>query len=293
MFPANLLEDQLNWWMRGGLGARELKVMAKQRENVDEPLALAVCRGTITPFSNLRILDAVTEGIQSAYGDGEILVDFKFAHSLERTNLRLVVPGHARNIAGSSLADDTWCTGIEVDNSLIGLKQTAVHGYLFRWWCTNGCTDTLTSSGGLARRSVNTPDEAYEWARASVDAVLGGLESTLDAVQALTQIPLGADVTLVLGDLFDQYAIPVRERQRVLAYMADNETHTMYDLMQAITRAANGTDLEPNAIRRLLEMGGHTAHAATLRCGPDHPCRRLMPEGYEPPALVVPGEVIA
>lgn len=279
--PSDLLERQFNYWFQSGFGDKEFKLLA-QGEG-EERIALAMCRGTVTPFSNLRLLTAMMEAVQEKYGaDTEILADYKFSHSLESTHLRLIVPGQQRNITGTSVADDTWSVGLQLKNSLIGLKQTELTGYLFRWWCTNGCIDTLASSGGFSRRTQHTEEEVYAWARDSVDNVLGGLEQTLDAVQTLTTIPVTADATMVLRDLFAQYNIPVRERDRVIANMADSDEMNMYGILNAITQTANADGLPRNAVNQLMEMGGHTAHAATGRCDADHPCRRLLPEGWTP-----------
>jgi hypothetical protein len=281
--PSGDLVSLLNWWFRTGAGDKEFKLLSQDRANED-PLALAMCRGTITPFSNLSLLDIALEKIHQTYGaEVEVLADYKFHHDLELTTMRLIVPGASRTIQGSRVANDTWCAGIDIHNSLVGLKPTDIAGYLFRWWCTNGCTDTLTSTGQFSRRGAHDEADVWEWARTAVDAVLGGLESSFDSVQALTGIEMGetGEVTRVLRDLFSQYGIPVRERQRIIDSMADlTGTVTLYDVQQAITRAANMDGLAPRAVSQLLGMGGHIAHAATARC---NSCRRLLPEGYVAP----------
>ncbi len=275
--PPGLLRVNLEWWFGTGHGDKEFKLLTRQ----DQPTVVAFTRGSVIPFSNLHLLDSILAGIEAKYGDGEVLADYKFSHSVERTHLRLIVPGEHRLITDTSVADDTWSVGLQLKNSLTGLRQTILDGYLFRWWCTNGCIDTLATSGGFSRRTEHTPEEVYAWARTSVDEVLGGLESTLDGVQALTGIPVSHDATLVLRDLFAQYHMPVRERERVIAQMADTDEPNMYGLLNAITVAANADDVPVSAVEQLMAMGGHAAHAVTGRCSADHPCRRLLPEGYE------------
>lgn len=288
--PAQLLKPQLEYWFREGFGDREFKLLSRTRaaEGASEaplPLTMAVCRGTITPFSNLQLLDVAAERIRSTYGSQtEILADYKFQHDLELSGFRLIVPEHDRVINNTRVEGDRWCTGLDIRNSLIGLRPSVMSGYLFRYWCTNGCTDTLATTGQFTRRGTFDEADFWTWAQESVDAALAGLEGTFDAVQSLTSVPVGGDVVAVLGDLFAQYAIPVRERQRVIAAMADLDGDlTMYDIQQAITQAANMDGLSARAVEQLLGMGGHVAHAATSRCTPDHPCRRLLPDGYTPP----------
>lgn len=282
--PPDLLRVNLEWWFgHGHTEDKEFKLLTRE-EDGQSPVVSAFTRGSVTPFSNLHLLDALLTGIENKYGAGEVLADYKFSHSVERTHMRLIVPGEHRTITGSSVADDTWSVGLQLKNSLIGLRQTILDGYLFRWWCTNGCIDTLATSGGFSRRTQHTPEEVYEWARTSVDQVLGGLEETLDGVQALTDIPVSHDATLVLRDLFAQYNLPVRERDRVIAQMADTDEPNMYGLLNAITVTANADNVPVSAVEQLMAMGGHAAHAVAGRCSADHPCRRLLPEGYEVPS---------
>jgi hypothetical protein len=280
--PATILEDILDHFFQEGFGDKEFKLLGMEQAGAEHPLAMAMCRGTITPFSNLRLLDVAIERIQALYGTGaEIYADYKFRHDLEMTNLRLIVPGASRTITGTRVADDTWCAGLDIRNSLIGLKPTDISAYLFRWWCTNGATSTLASSGKFSRRGKHDDDDVWTWAESAVNEALGGLEGVFDAVQTLTTIPVNGDTTVVLKDLFAQYGVPQRERQRVIEDMADlGGDITLYDIQQAITRAANAPDLPSRAIEQLLGLGGHVAHAATARC---NSCRRLLPEGWEIP----------
>lgn len=285
--PPDLLRVNLEWWFHHGHRTsdgdeKEFKLLTRESDN-QPPTVAAFTRGAVIPFSNLHLLDAMLAGIEAKFGEGEVLVDYKFSHSVERTHMRLIIPGQRRTITNTSVADDTWSIGMQLKNSLIGLRQTILDGYLFRWWCTNGCIDTLSTSGGFSRRTAHTPEEVYEWARTSVDSVLGGLEGTLDGIQALTDIPVTDDATSVLRDLFAQYGLPVRERERVIAQMADATEPNMYGLLNAITVAANADDVPVSAVEQLMAMGGHAAHAVTGRCSADHPCRRLLPEGYTVP----------
>lgn len=293
--PPNILETYLNWCYRGGLGeSKEFKLLSHNRDNAD-PLALAGCRGTITPFSSLALLGAAEAGIQAKYGEGvQILVDSggsKLHNGLERTNMRLVIPETERTISGTRVSDDRWSVGIDMKNSLIGVSHpgTGVAGYLFRWWCTNGCTDQLASAGGgkLSRRTISTPEDAYEWARQSVDSILGGLETQFDHIQELATIPVGGGsgsgnvrVSQVLADLFAQHSIPQREQRRIMAELAElGGDLTLYDVQAAITFAANDESISPRTADRLLQLGGHVLHAPRDRCGN---CHQLLPDGYAP-----------
>jgi hypothetical protein len=284
-----LLEVNVNWWLHTGLGDKELKLLCAGlgRDAEDEhdiPLAVALCRATVTPFSNLRLLDSVLAGITKKYGtaEGDVLCDYKLQHDLEATAFRLVVPGASRLMTGTGTElDDSWSTGIQVKNSPIGLKQTFVDGYLFRWICTNGQIDVANGSGGFERRG-SEEEEVYAWAREAVDEILEGIEDhTMDAVQSLTDQPVERQVVTVLRDLFEQAHLPRREQTRVLEAMAETGGElTMYDMVNAITQVANSDDLPWRSREHLMTMGGWVIHTAGSRCGN---CHRLLPPNWAAP----------
>lgn len=270
--PAELLTPQLNYWFREGLSHKpirdyQLLVAAGQ--------GAAITRASIVPFSNLRLVDKTLEAIEDRYGKGEILCDYKYTHSLRKTHLRLIVPGHVRTINGTGTNDDIWSLGVQIKNSLIGEERTSIDGYLFRWVCTNGAIDTQATSGVWSRRGGSGEAEVYEWARQAVDEVLGGLESALDKVQAMVDIPVEGHANEILRDVFTHYATPLPERARVIERMVDSGGQlTMYSVMAAITEVANDPNMEPSHIESLLRMGGDLPHAATSRC---EACQRLLP----------------
>lgn len=275
--PPDLVQTWINRIMTENLARyKEIKLLVRPNSNV----GTALTNHTIQPFSNLRFLDILLDGIAAQYGDGEVLADYKFTHHLERTNLRLIVPGAQRVIGGTRVADDTWSAGIQFRNSLTATEPTAIDGYLFRWWCTNGCTDTLASVPALSRRQFPSPEEAYEWAEESVNAILGGLEGSLDAVQQTTAMPVAPDqVAATMRDLFAEHSVPARQRERIISELADvGEDMTVYDVMNAVTVVANADGVSPDATEQLLRLGGHIAHAASAdRCDG---CHRILPAGF-------------
>lgn len=271
--PPDLLERHLNYWFRQGLankgGAKDFQLL------VAGGLGSAITRATVHPFSNLRLLEQAVAGIQARYGqDVDILADYKLVHSLNRTHLRLIIPEQQRTIERTGTDDDTWSVGIQLRNSLTGQDKTSLDGYLFRWTCTNGAVDTRATSGVWSRRGNATAD-VYEWARAAVDDILGGLEPALDAVQATVDIPIHGEAHDVLRDIFEHYRVPVAERTKIIeALLNTGASLTMYTVMQAITQTANDSDLDPTHVENLMRLGGDLPHAAASRCDS---CRRLMP----------------
>ena len=238
--------------------------------------AVGITRKTVTPFSNLRLLEEILEGIQTVYVDGEVLADYKMHHSLRGTTVRLIVPENVRQVR----PDDTWSTGLVLNNSLTGEVATSQQGYLFRWWCTNGATSTH-ASGHYNRRILGQGDEVFEWARAAVEDILGGLEHEFEALEELANTPIpnidtnpDDAVSLALTDLFETYKVPVSAREAVIDNMVNSDDFTMYGLMQSVTQAANSEDLSEPLRARLMDIGGDLPRANSERCAA---CRRLMP----------------
>lgn len=279
--PHQLLEPWLNWWYQGNGGweGREFKMFVRGAAGQDSvPLAVGFSNGTIRPFSNLRIMDELVAGISRAYPTAgeDILVDFKFTHSLELTHCRLVVPGYRRNITGPGTAtpSDEWSTGVAWRNSQLGIGALSLDGHLFRWVCGNGETTTIRASGVYNRRD-GQGEEVYDWARLAVEDILGGLEHSLDAVQETTSIPVEGDVNLVMDDVFRQHKVNGKDQENAIRIMAETGGDlSMYSVLNAITAAANVQGVTPARVDKLLRTGGHVARAAHSRC---EACRRLMP----------------
>lgn len=255
--PASLIETHLNYWYSGGMEDKAYNALS-----VNGNLA-AFTRPSIEPYSNLTLLSEVLSGVQDYYGDDtQILADYKIMNTLAQTDIRLIVPEEARTIHGSNMNDvpeggqDQWSAGIHFSNSLIGKSQTAVEAYLFRWWCTNGCTTNLAQAGTWNRKPSYNEMDMLEWARTSVDEVLGGLEAQFEQIQALTSLNVSGNTADIVREIFTDYQIPVSQRQRITDALLESETLTMYSIMNAITQTANEADLDPRRADKLMRIGG-------------------------------------
>jgi len=261
--PAPLLVPHINHWCR--TEDREVKALVVPDTTGEHAgLVRAFTKASIEPFSNLRFLDRAIESIEEKYGAGsEVLVDYKFHHDFERTRLRLVVPDHVRSIREG----DNWSAGVQIANSLIGASPTSLKGYMFRWWCTNGCITTRAESGSWNRRRGGQGEEVYEWARHAVDEILGGLEHEFEQVEIMANTAVREDdLNDVLADVFERYRVPLAAREHVIEEMVNSDDLTMYGIMQAVTQAANnvelnGGDLPDHMAERLMTVGGDLPRA--------------------------------
>jgi hypothetical protein len=259
MSPGHLVEYNLNYWYR------DCPTPSAYQLITFGDLATAVTKETITPYSNLRLLEEVLGGIDQKYGVGEVLVDYKFHHSLTGTHMRLIVPEKRRVITDTGVDDDTWSVGLEINNSLTGDGFTEIIGYLFRWWCTNGQT-TIHDGTRWNRKKKNTETDVYAWARDSVDAILGGLEGELDQVQESVEMDLTGNFDVMAANVFKKYSIPLAQQKSIRHRLVDEGSFTMYHLTQAITATANDSSLKPHEVSRLLRAGGDLPHQHTALC---------------------------
>jgi len=289
--PAHLIEGLLNYHYSGGMGDAEYSVLS-----VGDNIA-AFTRPTVVPFSNLALVEKVVEGIEHRHGKGaDVFVDYKFHNSLQQTDVRFIVPTQERTMIDTAMNDvpdngqDVWFAGLHLTNSLIGKKQTSLEAYLFRWWCTNGATTMLDGIDAWSRRSDGQNDDVYEWARQTVDEVLGGLEHRFDQVQALAHLNVAGNTADVLREIFREYEVPVSQRDTIMARLLESETLTMYSIMNAITQVANEADMEDRRRDRLMRIGGAlpTEVFDTLKARVWREGHQADPDAQNPYEIVVP-----
>lgn len=264
--PGPIVAPFLNYhYTHGGRGKNAYKVLAS---NIG---GLGICRGTVTPFSNSALLEAVVAGLSAHADETDILVDYKLPNDLDASAMRVILPS-TRNIrsARSDGSDDQWSLGIEINNSLTGKGSLELRGYMFAWWCTNGATVTRASSGKYRRKPSRTPNDAYEWARGAVDEVFADLEPELAGVEALTQVDLEGELGATVGRMFDRFEIPTGPREPIMANLVESDDLTAYGLMNAITFAANDPSLSASAVAQLLMAGGEVSHVLSDRCDVCH-----------------------
>lgn len=297
--PPEILSTAVTWALTEGLRKKsgdgvELKLLiaGTGRDEGDEqdiPLAVAQTRATVEPFSNVELLNAVLLAIRDRLGDAAAdgaMVDYKFFHDLEHTSFRIVVPLAQQVIIGTGTEDDAWCFGIEVSNSLIGLKQTVVSGYLFRFATLAGLTDVEHGAGGFSRRG-STPQAAYNWAGEAAGEILDGIESAFAGLRALPDCIVDGEY----GSVMEQYfrLCPV-SRDLQLRIVTDLEECpvadvSMYDLAAVSAEAANLDGSTWRDVRTVHDLAGFIVHQGGGMCDGSivNGCRRLLPEDWEAP----------
>lgn len=250
--PANLIQSHLNYWFSTS-HREELRPLIISNDTVG-----GFSKPTREPYSNVDLLTQAVEGINHRYGDVELFADYKFNNSLAQTDVRLIIPTTALQVADTGMIDipagqdDEWSLGIHLHNSLLGHSQTSMDAYLFRWWCTNGATTQVNTA--WSRRSGDS-SEIYEWARDSVDSILGHAEDLFTALGALANTNIEGNVSEILLSIFTEFKISPRHRSAIMEELLSYSPLTMYHVMQAITRIANVPENAAVA-DRLMRIGG-------------------------------------
>lgn len=263
--PKDLIVPGLNYWMNNTPKAALKFLTAKGT-------AVALTKASVSPVSNLKLLETTLDGIKELYGKStEVKVDYKMHHDLRKTQFRLIIPEKSRKIVSARANEtDNWSIGIDFQNSLTAESGLRERGYMFAWWCTNGSISTHASSGTWSRKGSPSEDQALEWAKAAVDGVLGGLEHELDNIEALTKIKIEGEVNARLQDIFEKYRVPAQAREGIIAELIESDDLTMYGVMQAITQAANNQAFTPAVVTRLMEIGGDLPSSAPDACDSCH-----------------------
>lgn len=297
--PPELLSVNVTWALTEGLKKKsgdgvELKILVAgtgrdEQDTEDIPLAVAQTRATVEPFSNVELLNAVLLAVRGTLGDefaDSALVDYKFFHDLEHTSFRVVIPLAQQVIVGTGAEDDAWCFGIEVSNSLIGLKQTTVSGYLFRFATMAGLTDIEHAAGGFSRRG-STPQAAYNWAAEAAEEILGGIGAAFAGLQALPDHIVDGEYASIMDQYFRQSPVSKEIQLRIVTDLEETPVTelNMYDLAAVSAEAANLDGSTWRDVRTVHDLAGFIVHQGGGMCDGslENGCRRLLPEDWEAP----------
>jgi hypothetical protein len=270
--PGSLIEPHFDYWVanQGVAQTDSLKLVRKDDTGV------AFVKGSRSVFPNIPVVEKILETARERFQTDEILVDYKLAHSLKRTALRLIVPSVTRTIeTRKGQGREDWSLGIQLTNSLQAADDTRlnVSGYLFNWWCTNGSISTHATSGNYNRRVQGQDfDEVLAWVGQSTETIFQDLTLDLNDIEELTRVELTGEVNDVVQDVFRQFNVPVPARDSIMAALVDGDDLTGYGLMQAITQAANNPALTDQVRESTMRIGGAVPGVLSDRC-PN--CHRL------------------
>lgn len=263
--PAHLIQQEMNYWFGEGIGRREFNLLVTGGDQAE-----AFVKPTKKPFSNLFLLDAVIKQVRSRIGEADIYVDFKFAHSLTKTDIRLVIP-----TLRAAIADEHWVGGIQISNSLIARSQTSIEPYLLRVAERLGATGSIEFGVWNRRVQGQQLEDVEAWAQRSVNDIFDSAPSRFREVEKLTSVRLEGNAQEILREVFKTYGVPYTQQNEILSDLIEADELSMYYLMLALSRLANNPSLKPDRVDTLLRIAGSIPSALF-----DPLNRKLWDEGH-------------
>ena len=270
LLPPSLLTPQMDYWVTAN--EQDIRLL------VNGDTIIGVSKSPSAPlFSSESVFDYAVSALHDATGvlPSEMYVDYKLTASLDETAFRLILPGlstfQIESQRASATKPDLWNYGISVRHSQSALFPTSVEGYLFSWWCTNGSIATHAASGKFDRRSHEADLSVLgEWLTEKIEDISVDMPHQFEDIAALTGISLKGEMTEAADSVFKRYRVPTVAREAVLANLVESDDWSAYGLMNAVTQAANPSDVDEKLRNLLFRAGGDMAAAFSNRCDTCH-----------------------
>ena len=151
---------------------------------------------------------------------------------------------------------DIYQGGVTVSFSLVDAAPFEVRASTLRLVCTNGAT----SSELHYRASRKTPQsDVIEWLGKAVQAAWAEIKSEFDAVKRSATQRLEDHVGMTIDSIFTEFQVPLAARDDIRDVLLSQETHTIFDVANAITAVgSNDPDIlgDPRALLRMMGIGG-------------------------------------
>jgi hypothetical protein len=147
---------------------------------------------------------------------------------------------------------DKHVPGVSISNSEVGLASVNVAAYLLRLICTNGMVGTTEVAASYKHVSRKILDMLPE--------VISSLNQDMTVQQNLLRHSLDSTVDnpiMTIENFNRQFQLKEAERQAVEWAWPMEEGKTMFNVVQAYTRAAQFDGLSAEASYRLQKVGGN------------------------------------
>lgn len=260
----------VNWYYaeKGG----ELKALAK-----DDKI-LAFTRPGTEIYSVREMLDEMIRAL-----DNFNISEFHFervSHSLKETQFCLVTPHKTLDLDNG----DVLRAGIFVKHSVVGAKPLVMAGYVSRDYSDNGMISSEVVeqwNRKSAKKSEDIDDEdhydVYTWAYDTADTILRAFTRDAESVESLVDASVGTHAGTLFNDIFEKNSIPAAVRKLIREEYVDQPGQTLYDLWNAITLAADRTELEDKRDVQIKIMEAAGKLASHSHSCPS--CHRLTDDG--------------
>ncbi len=149
--------------------------------------------------------------------------------------------------------NDKFRPGVSVSNSEVGLASLSIAAFILRLVCTNGMISTSAVSASYRHVSRKILDE--------FNAVMSRVGNELGMQKDRLQFSFESrvDSPSVTFESFNrQFGINKQEKEAVeWGYMIEGQGDTMFDIIQAYTRAAQFQGLPAESSFKLQKTGGN------------------------------------
>jgi len=233
--PEDLQAHNLNYW---------LEQERKQRESLfcrfDGQRLRAVFTDRYKCLDNTDIVQRMTEYGFSA--DTEVHINLN--HEL----MVLKVPDYTRLFG---LNGDRMVPGIAVSNSEVGILAFSIEAYFYRLVCTNGMISKTQVASRFRHVSLKALDEFNDIARQVIYESHHNQERLGLSTETRVDDPLAT-----LGAFNRQFQLTKKEAEAVERGWSYEQGYTMFNVINAYTRAAQDRELTGEEAHKLERVGG-------------------------------------
>ena len=148
--------------------------------------------------------------------------------------------------------------GIQVQDHVLGELPMVITGYVWRQVCGNGMMSKEILSKYSRKSSI---DHLDEWFREAVGACNETIEAEFARMMHLQDVPVDHHGAEIIDSIFTEYKVSPAMRTAITNNVVHNGAETLYDVLNAITSAANDEEFadNPQLVRTLQTVAGHIA----------------------------------
>jgi hypothetical protein len=148
--------------------------------------------------------------------------------------------------------------GIQVQDHILGELPMVVTGYVWRQVCGNGMLSKEILSKYSRKSDISNLDE---WFTEAVTACNETIEEEFARTRHLQDVPIERHGADILHSVFSEFKVSPAMRGAITDNVVNEGADTLYDIVNAITAAANNEEFSenPQMIRTLQSVAGHVA----------------------------------
>ena len=231
--PPELQAEQMNQWIKSE--KREQLFVRFDGEEVR-----AVFTPRYKPVDNFEVIARLDEMGYNPYTKVQCSLDGEF--------MLLSIPDSKRSF---KIGTDKMTPGLSIGNSEIGLASLSVSAFLLRLVCTNGMVAKTEISASYRHVSTKILTELPH----VFQKVADGLGKQKDRLKLSLESPV-ADPLATIERFNRQFALGEREKEAVAWAWPQEAGETMFNVVNAYTRAAAWEGLPAESSFRLQRVGG-------------------------------------